>query len=148
MQKCWRQRIMALVFIAIAGFFGFTALDYPAGGGTFPLFATIGTIFLSLVIIVDSIVDKRPEMKEKIKTDWRYDQKKPLVIFAIALLHIWSIFVIGYFTSAILFFFVAVFLVGVRQNKTVLLTAIILFPSMYAFFVLFLKAQLPRGVLF
>ena len=148
MQRCWGERIVAVVFILVATFFAYTALEYPAGGGTFPLFATIGTIALSIAMIVNSFIDKNPAMREKIKFDWRYERIKPMVIFGVALLHIWSIFLIGYFTSAILFFGLAVFLVGVRQNKTVLITAIVLFPAMYAFFVLFLKAQLPRGILF
>jgi len=148
MQKCWSERIVAVAFIAIAGFFAIAALDYPAGGGTFPLFASIGTILLSVGMIINSFTDKNPGMKEKIKIDWSYDQKKPLIIFVVALLHIWSIFFIGYFTSAILFFIVTVFLVGIRQKKMVFVTGIVLFPVMYAFFVLFLKAQLPRGILF
>ena len=148
MQKCWGERIVAAAFIAIAGFFAVVALDYPAGGGTFPLFTSIGTILLSVGMIINSFTHKNPEMKEKIKIDWSYDQKKPLIIFVVALLHVWSIFFIGYFTSAILFFIVTVFLVGIRQKKMVFVTGIVLFPVMYAFFVLFLKAQLPRGILF
>lgn len=148
MQKCWGSRITAVVFILIAGFFGYSAIDYPSGGGTFPLFAAIGTIVLSVVMIIDSFVDKNPGMKKRIKFDWRYERIKPMVIFGLALLHVWTIFFIGYFTSAMLFFFLAVYMVGVRQNKTVLITGLILFPSMYAFFVLFLKAQLPKGLLF
>ena len=74
--------------------------------------------------------------------------KKPLIILVVVLLHAWLMFIIGYFTSAILFFIAATLLVGIRRYKLIFVTGLILFPSMYAFFILFLKAQLPRGILF
>ena len=148
MRKHWGERIAGIVCIGLSVFFGIIALDFPAGGDTFPLFAAGGTIFLSLLMIIHSYISKNPGLREKIKSDWSYDQKKPLIIFLAVMGHTWLIFVIGYFTSAILFFIIATLLVGIRQYKTIFLTGIILFPAMYAFFVLFLKAQLPRGILF
>ena len=148
MRKCWNERITAVACIAIAGFFGIIALDFPAGGDTFPLFAAGGTILLSILMIINSFISKSPDMKAKIKADWSYDQKKPLIILVVVLLHAWSMFIIGYFTSAILFFIVATLLVGIRQYKKIFITGLIVFPAIYAFFILFLKAQLPRGILF
>ena len=148
MRKYWNERITAVACIAISGFFGILALDFPAGGDTFPLFAAGGTILLSILMIINSFISKSPDMKEKKKSDWSYEQKKPLIILVVVLLHAWLMFIIGYFTSAILFFIAATLLVGIRRYKLIFVTGLILFPSMYAFFILFLKAQLPRGILF
>ncbi len=148
MPKYWGEIITGLVCIGLAVFFGVRALEFPAGGGTFPLFATGGTVFLALLMIGTAIFKKSPETREKIQFDWSYSAKKPYLIFLAAMCHAWSIFVLGYFTSAILFLIVATFLVGLRNYKAILITVIILFPLMYAFFVIFLKAQLPRGILF
>jgi hypothetical protein len=148
MRRYWADRIIAVVFIALSCFFIWEAWDFPAGGNTFPFFALGGIAALSAFMMFKSFVDKNPKSREKIQVDWSYENKKPLVIFAMVLLHIWLIFVLGYFTSAVIFFFVSTLAVGVKRYKTVLLSAVVLFPSMYAFFVLFLKAQLPRGLLF
>ncbi|MBW1772392.1 MAG: tripartite tricarboxylate transporter TctB family protein [Deltaproteobacteria bacterium] len=148
MPKYWGEILTGLVCIGLAVFFGVLALEFPAGGGTFPLFATGGTVFLALLMIGTAIFKKSPESREKVQFDWSYSTKKPYLILLVAMLHAWSIFVLGYFTSAILFLIVATFLVGLRNYKTILLTVIVLFPLMYAFFVIFLKAQLPRGILY
>lgn len=148
MQKYWGDIITGLLCIGLSCFFGVLALEFPAGGGTFPLFATGTTVCLSLLMIGNVIFRKSPESKEKMPFDWSYSEKKPFLIFLAALFHAWSIFVLGYFTSAILFLIVATLLVGLRDYKTILITIIVLFPMMYAFFVIFLKAQLPRGIFF
>ena len=148
MPRYWGERITAVVCIAVSAFFGIIALDFPAGGDTFPLFAAGMTILLSILMLINSFISKNPDMKKKTQTDWSYEQKKPLVVLLVVLVHAWSMFIIGYFSSAILFFIVATLLVGIRRYKTIFMTGLILFPAMYAFFILFLKAQLPRGILF
>ena len=148
MRKFWGERAAAVICICLSVYFGWLALEFPAGGGTFPLFAAVGTIFLSLIMIANTFISKKPVLRERIKFDLSYSRIKPFLLCILVCLHIWSIFVIGYFSSAILFLIIATLVVGIRQYRTVFLTGIILFPSMYAFFVLFLKANLPRGILF
>ena len=99
-------------------------------------------------MIGNAVFKKGPELREKIQFNWSYSDKKPYLVVLAAMFHAWSIFVLGYFTSAILFLIIATFLVGLRNYRAILITIIVLFPLMYAFFVLFLKAQLPRGILF
>jgi hypothetical protein len=148
MRKYWGDRITGALCICLSVYFGWIALEFPAGGGSFPLFAAGGTIFLSLIMIINSFISKKPVLRERIKFDLSYSRIKPFLLCILVCLHIWSIFVIGYFSSAILFLIIATLVVGIRQYRTVFLTGIILFPSMYAFFVIFLKANLPRGILF
>ena len=147
-QKYWGEIITGVMCIGLSCFFGFLALDFPAGGGTLPIFTAVATIFLSLLMIGNALFKRGPELMKKMKIDWSYQEKKPFLIFILALLHAWSIFVVGYFSSAVLFLVAGTLLVGLRDYRAILKTAVILFPLMYAFFVLFLRAQLPRGFLF
>ncbi len=148
MRKYWGERAAAVICICLSVYFGWLALEFPAGGGTFPLFAAVGTIFLSLIMIANSFISKKPEWRERVRFDFSYDGMKPVLVCILVALHMWSMFHIGYFTSCVLFLFVATLIVGIRNYRAILVTAMILFPSMYAFFVVFLKARLPRGILF
>ena len=148
MRKYWGERAAAVICICLSVYFGWLALEFPAGGGTFPLFAAMGTIFLSLIMIANSFISKKPEWRERVRFDFSYDGMKPVLVCILVALHMWSMFHIGYFTSCVLFLFVATLMVGIRNYRTILVTAMILFPSMYVFFVVFLKARLPRGILF
>jgi hypothetical protein len=148
MRKYWGERIVALLCICLSVYFGWLALEFPAGGGTFPFFAAGGTIFLSLIMLANSFLSKKPKFRERMKFDFSYSTMKPVIMCFLVALHMWSMFHIGYFTSCFLFLAVATLMVGIRNYRAILGTAVILFPSMYAFFVLFLKARLPRGILF
>ncbi|MBF0277161.1 MAG: tripartite tricarboxylate transporter TctB family protein [SAR324 cluster bacterium] len=148
MQRYWGDRITGIVCIGLSFFFGYLALDFPAEGGTFPLFAAGGTVVLSLFLIGESFFKKDPEHLEKIKINFSYEKIKPLLLILVTFVYVLAIFELGYFSSSILFLLVATLLVGIRNYKAILLTAIILFPAMYAFFVFFLKAELPGGILF
>ncbi len=80
--------------------------------------------------------------------DLGYSQLKPIMLIVLSVLYIIAIIEIGYFVSSIFFLFLTTYAVGIRNLKAVVLTAIILFPTMYGFFVILLKAQLPQGILF
>ncbi len=134
--------------MCLSFYFGWLALEFPAGGGTFPLFAAGGTIFLSLIMLANSFFGKKPKFRERMEFDFSYSTMKPVIVCILVALHMWSMFHIGYFTSCTLFLIVATLMVGIKNYRAILGTAVILFPSMYAFFVLFLKARLPRGILF
>lgn len=148
MRKYWGERVTGLVCICLSIYFGWLALEFPAGGGSFPLFAMGGTILLSLIMIINSFISKKPDLRERVRIDLSYSKIKPLLLCILVSLHIWSMFKIGYFTSSVLFLIIGTLVVGIRKYRTILLTTLVLFPAMYAFFVLFLKANLPRGILF
>jgi len=54
---------------------------------------------------------------------------------------------LGFFTSTALYFIFTSFFFGVRNYKSLFLTLIILIPLMYGFFVIFLKTNLPKGII-
>ena len=54
----------------------------------------------------------------------------------------------GYFLSTTLFLVAASLFLGIRNYRVLLITILILIPSMYAFLVWELQATLPQGILF
>lgn len=137
---------MALVFIGLSVYFIIPAIDFPALGGAFPIFSFAVIIICSLIILTHSFINKRPDMREKMSIKLNRSDIRPLVLTGLVFLHIWLMNVIGYFSSALLFFISASLFLGIRKYKSLVLTVVILFPCLYAFFVFFLKAQLPRGI--
>jgi hypothetical protein len=73
---------------------------------------------------------------------------KPLLIVVFSVIYVLAMFWLGYFAASILFLGLTVWMVGVRSIRAIALTAVILFPLMYVFFVVFLRANLPKGILF
>ncbi len=144
----WGPRITGLVCIVLSLYFGNLALDFPAGGGTFPIFAAGGTIILSLMLIVSSFFKTGDAGDKMFRIDMSYSALKPPILIVLSILYIVGITEIGYFVSSIVFLYITTYAVGIRNFKAVTLTGIILFPSMYGFFVFLLHAQLPAGILF
>jgi hypothetical protein len=144
----WGTRIAAVCFIFISAYICADAIEFPVGGGTFPLFAASSAIVLCLVMLVGTFLRKGADHDAPITFDFSYERMKPLVICGVSIIYVLAIFEIGYFTSTVLFLIGAPALVGVRSPRAIVLTGIILLPVMYAFFVLFLHANLPKGILF
>jgi hypothetical protein len=147
MTKYWGETLSAVAFILVALYLGNLALEFPAGGGTFPLFAIGGSIVLSVIIILDAQWFRRAEMSKKITFDFSYAACRPAIITILSIVYVLAIFELGYFTASVLFLVLSSLLIGLRDYKAIFLTAVILFPLMFIFFELFLKASLPRGIL-
>ncbi|MEE8394454.1 MAG: tripartite tricarboxylate transporter TctB family protein [bacterium] len=148
MSRAWGETIAAATWIGLSIYFAAIALEFPAGGGTFPLFSAGGTILLALLLIFRVWVKDRAAGREKIVFDFRYEKIKPMAVALLSVVYVVAIFEIGYFVSSILFLAIATYLVGIRNYRAVLLTGVVLFPLMYLFFVIFLQANLPRGLLY
>ena len=147
MPKYWGERIMALVFIGLSIYFIVPAIDFPALGGAFPIFSFGAIIFCSLIILLSSFFKKNPSMKAKMKFKLDRAAVRPLVLTGLVFLHIWLMNVIGYFSSALLFLISASLFLGIRNYRSLIVTIVILFPALYAFFIIFLQAELPSGIL-
>ncbi|MDH3230147.1 MAG: tripartite tricarboxylate transporter TctB family protein [Alphaproteobacteria bacterium] len=144
----WGIRIAAAVYIVSSFYLGMQALEFPAGGGTFPLFAQTCAVLISGILIVGSFRSGAREANDRIDFRLTYARAKPLLLLAVSVLYVLVIFELGYFVSTFLFLFLASWLIGIRDLKTVTITAVILIPVMYGFFVVFLQAPLPKGILF
>ena len=123
------------------------ASEFPHGGGIFPLFSLYGMIFLSLIMLAETVFKRKPGDEQKIDFTLTFEKMKPLLVCLLVIAYLYLIFELGYYTSTVVFLIASTVLVGVRNYKAILLTGVILFPLMYAFFELFLQANLPMGIL-
>jgi len=110
-------------------------------------YANLLPTFCAILIIIFTILDyfQNKEVyksKKKILINFR-----PYVILFISFLYVFSILFLGFFVSTILFFIVSSYYLGVKNFKHIFVTLVILIPFMYIFFSLFLKTNLPKGLL-
>ena len=170
----WGARIAPICFIAISTYICVVAVEFPDGGGTFPVFAAGSAIVLCLIMLAVSF----PELTDRIRSflkrsdrtgakwlasmfrrqdadqdrritfDFSFANMKPLLLAVLTVIYVLAMFWLGYFATSFLFLFMAAWMVGIRNIRAIALTAIILFPVMYGFFIVFLHANLPKGILF
>ena len=141
------ERLCVVVFILQAAYGGVLASEFPHGGGISPLFSLYGMIFLSLIMLAETVFKRKPGDEQKIDFTLTFEKMKPLLVCLLVIAYLYLIFELGYYTSTVVFLIASTVLVGVRNYKAILLTGVILFPLMYAFFELFLQANLPMGIL-
>lgn len=142
----WGERFGAAGGALFALFVMYLAWNYPANGDLFPKFCGFAMIFVGGLMVLRTITS--PEVFSGLwpKIHW-LEEIKPLLITAGVVAYVLIFFKLGYYTSSAVFLCVTAWFAGVRSVKTILITAIITFPLMYAFFELFLQARMPRGIL-
>jgi hypothetical protein len=144
MDKKRRERIIAIFLMAGSIYLGWQAREFPMDGSYFPLFTLGGIFLLSLYLLILSFFTKESAVKEE-KKEFNF---RPFVLFAILIVQILFVKEIGYFFSSALFLVAASLYLGIRNYRLLILTVLILIPSMYVFFVWGLQANLPQGILF
>lgn len=148
MRRYQGELVTAAAIIALAGWIFWDAHGLPSGGGLFPMFAAGSTIVLGLYWMASVVLRRSEEsLHERLPFDWSYDNLKPMVVFALTLGYVASIDILGYFATTTLFILVTSIALGMRRARSIVVTLVVLLPVMYAFFVMFLGAQLPRGLL-
>ncbi|MFY0611509.1 MAG: tripartite tricarboxylate transporter TctB family protein [Hyphomicrobiaceae bacterium] len=142
----WGERIAAALCSVAALYMAYVAWEFPAGGNQFPLFACASILAIACLMIVRSLFWPGV-FTGKFQSTVSFEAAKPLLLTAAVIVYVLLIFRLGYYTSSLLFLLLVSFAVGVRSLKVISLTALVTLPLMYAFFELFLQAQMPRGVL-
>jgi hypothetical protein len=137
--------ITALGIILVSIYIWIASEEFPADGDQLPKFTAGMAILISMFLLADSFRNRNN--KEKISIDFSYASKKQYVILLLSIAFVPSIFAIGFYTSAFLLLVLGALIVGIRSFKVIALTGLISLPLMYAFFELFLNAQLPKGLL-
>ena len=144
----WSLRLTCFFCIITSFYFLFLAKDFPAGGNIFPIFATATVIILALILMASTFIKSNVDNSKQFYLNINYNTFKPPFLILLSILYIIGITEIGYFVSSIAFLYITTYAVGIRNLKAITITGIILFPTMYGFFVFLLHAQLPRGILF
>ena len=148
MQRFWGDVIAAFGFIGLAGWIIWYSWDFPASGQNFSNFAAISIIALAVVMMVKAVFSKDPEMKRLIKVNLSWVSNKQYFV-ALAVIFYWLLsFVFGYFVMTFVFLIAAAWMAGIREIKTLAITAACLMPLLYGLFILILQADMPQGMFF
>ena len=122
---------MCLLFICLAIFLGLESLDFPAGFELFPLFLFGCIIFLCCLLAIEAFFKKTERKSAQIIID--FFTWKPLFVSLTVIIHVIFMFILGYFTSSLLFFIGCSVLIGLRDARAIAITAKVLFSIMYAY---------------
>lgn len=142
----WGERVSAGLAAAIAAFFMYVSWNFPANGDLFPKFCGFATMLVATLMVIRTVTSPAVFGGRVPHPDW-WEEVKPLAITAAVVVYVLVIFRLGYYTSSAIFLCLTAWMAGVRRVRTILVTAIVTFPLMYAFFELFLQAHMPRGLL-
>jgi hypothetical protein len=142
----WGERFAAATSVLFAFFVIYVAWNYPANGDLFPKFCGFAMIAIAGLMVVRTISSPAVFSGGLPQIDW-LTEFKPLLITSGVIAYVLIFFKLGYYTSSAIFLCAMAWIAGVRSIKTIVITALVTFPLMYAFFELFLQARMPRGIL-
>ncbi len=142
----WGDRLTALLSLAVAAYMAYLSCNFPAGGDIFPKFITASIVLIAALMFLRSLSVKSIYDRRGIVFDIR-EELLPLVLTGVFIGYALLIFVLGYYTTTLLFLILLSVTVGIRSPKTILLAVVITLPLLYAFFDLFLGARMPQGLL-
>ncbi len=149
MTRLMAERLVAISIILAAGFMYTQTTGWPQRAGAFPQFAEVGIMVLAFGMLLRSLTARDKErLKGMVKLDFSYTAWKPVYVMLLGVIYSFAVFKIGFYVTSFFFYFIAAYMTGLRDHKLILLTAVILFPLLYAFFTLALGAFLPEGILF
>lgn len=150
----YRDLISSFFWIAVGGIFCTGSLNYgfsrmrTIGGGFFPFVAGIALISLSMVVLITALAAKKENGPVKENFLPERDSLKKLLLALVALFT--YVLVLKYLGFVLTTFLFMVFLLRFiePQRWIVVFTAAILTSAIaYLIFNLWLKVQLPRGIL-
>jgi hypothetical protein len=140
--------VVHILFVLFGIWIIWMAYDLPGGGEMMPIFAASGIIIFSIAQIVKEIAfAKRQDDLVRAVPPLSFGFLKAILILVISASYFAATFYIGYFVATTLYIFVAAYALGVKRLSSIALTAVILVPLLYGFFILFLGAHLPKGFL-
>lgn len=147
MRRYQGEVITAAVFVVLAAYVIWDASRLPTGASLFPIFSAASILALSLYRIGSATLRRKPELREKLRFDWSYANMKPMAVFALTIGYVWLISILGYFSATLLYFIAGSLTLGMRNWRSLALTAGIMLPFIYGLFVLVLGARMPQGAL-
>jgi hypothetical protein len=140
------NRIIGLVFLVFTVIFYLINNTYPQDvkGYTQGLLILLGVSSLYLILRTKS-KDWKKRFNEKIEN---VSLNRILALFILLIIYVIGIYIIGYFPITVIFITTLLILLNMKNWKVILITNIFLISIMYALFILFLKLQLPVGIIF
>lgn len=149
MTRLMAERIVAIGLIIAGGIMFALTTGWPKRAGAFPQFAEVGIMVLALGMLLRTLTKRDIErLRGMVNFDFSYTAWKPIYIMILGVFYSYAVFEVGFYVTSFFFYFIAAYMTGLRNHKMIVVTGIILFPLLYAFFTLALGAFLPEGILF
>ena len=139
------KALTAFGLIAVSLYIWIVSEEFPANGHQIPQFTSGMTIFICLFLLFDAFSSRKN--LEKTKFDFSFAANKQYIVLMLSIIFVPTIFIVGFFTASFFLLVSGAVVVGVRSKRAIILMVCLSLPLMYAFFELFLNAQLPRGIL-
>jgi len=139
------KALTAFGLIAVSLYIWIVSEEFPANGHQIPQFTSGMTIFICLFLLFDAFSSRKN--LEKTKFDFSFAANKQYIVLMLSFIFVPTIFIVGFFTASFFLLVSGAVVVGVRSKRAIILMVCLSLPLMYAFFELFLNAQLPRGIL-
>ncbi len=139
------KALTAFGLIAVSLYIWIVSEEFPANGHQIPQFTSGMTIFICLFLLLDAFSYRKN--LEKTKFDFSFAANKQYIVLILSIIFVPTIFIVGFFTASFFLLVSGAVVVGVRSKRAIILMVCLSLPLMYAFFELFLNAQLPRGIL-
>ena len=140
------DRIIGFVFLVFVIVFYLINNTYPQDvkGYTQGLLILLGVSSLYLIFRTKS---KNWEKRFNEKNE-SVNLKRILTLLILLVIYIIGIYIIGYFLITAIFITTLLILLNMKNWKVILMANIFLISIMYTLFILFLKLQLPVGIIF
>ncbi len=149
-----KNYLFALIALAFAGLYWFSAKDLPAKALDFPkaLFMILIPLFLwngvnSVREFIRTLSDTEKEEAGKWNCTLNITKQKVFVTI-LTLGYILLIPLIGFFICTVLYLAVLAFYLGIRRPVSLLLFSLLFTAALYGIFVQWLQIRMPAGVLF
>ena len=139
------KALTAFGLIAVSLYIWIVSEEFPANGHQIPQFTSGMTMFICLFLLFDAFSSRKN--LEKTKFDFSFAANKQYIVLMLSIIFVPTIFIVGFFTASFFLLVSGAVVVGVRSKRAIILMVCLSLPLMYAFFELFLNAQLPRGIL-
>lgn len=139
------KALTAFGLIAVSLYIWIVSEEFPANGHQIPQFTSGMTIFICFFLLFDAFSSRKN--LEKTKFDFSFAANKQYIVLMLSIIFVPTIFIVGFFTASFFLLVSGAVVVGVRSKRAIILMVCLSLPLMYAFFELFLNAQLPRGIL-
>ena len=139
---------LGLIVMIFSGFFWSESFKFPVGTG-FPRVFLGVFFFMAVILFVIGIIKTVKNIsKGNVNLDWKNAIPKAHGVWGIMLGFVIMINIIGFFPATLIASPGIMLFYGVRKIKVLVLVTVILTLFVYLLFVVQLRVQLPRGILF
>lgn len=147
-KRVYRQDIIAAIVIILVGIAAFMlALVMPGKASMFPKIVSSGLMVLGVLMIAGSMMKIRKNTPTEETPAMLSEFKSPVIVLALLVLYVLSVIYIGFYIATPAMLVCYMFLMGIRNIKTILITTAVVMVFVYILFTLQLGVPLPAGIL-